>query len=836
MTNTGRNDPCPCGSGKKYKKCCLETVELSEFTWLKMRRTEGELIPRLLKHAADSYGPDSVYEAWDEFSAFQDIPMEPDTDPDFETAFLPWFVFNWGPDNAEKDKADHYPETRIALHYLAENEKEIEPFARRFIEAACSRQYSFFMATDMEPGKNLTLRDLFLKREITVIERRASAGLRQGDIIFSRIVTMDDTSIMLGCASLTIPVNYADVFIDFRENIVGNFPQMGDDILYEYDLELRELYFDIKEQLNNPSQPQIHNTDGEEMQPTTLYYSLACTSRDAFEALKSLALAEDDDELLAEAGYDELGQLQTVEIPWLEIRSRPHREQDYILKANMAIDGARLIVEVNSKERAEAISRKITRRLGKRAKFKNAMIQSMEKLLEEGAGQPGAAVKARDHELNDLPEVREKLEDMARQNWTAWMDEPVSALKDMTPRQAAGTAVGRERLEALLLEFSQRNALYDKRGSAFLPDVDVLRHALGLNEELSDQIAPECVSGKLDQIKPESALGKPDYSSLIAQTGADRLAGMVRETLGSEIVKVCEKLGVDVESVIRYKPFGDKFEAARLGRNLTIKEAAAQAKAPQYRLKAIEKGHFSEILPDALRKYAGFLDLDDYVKTWSQINPDLADDLGIVRSPSPASGKVFQFKITLRGTKPPVWRRIQVSAEYSFWDLHVAIQDAMGWRDYHLHQFDIMDFDSLRIEHIGFPDEDFLLEQVVHPGWEVPIARIFTKAKQKARYLYDFGDDWQHIVMLEKIIPPEDGAAYPRCIAGKRKCPPEDCGGIRGYGDFLEIIADPANAEHESTLEWVGGSYDPDDFNPAGVFFDDPTVRFLYAFGEDDWQ
>ncbi|MHB1325844.1 MAG: IS1096 element passenger TnpR family protein [Thermoleophilia bacterium] len=820
MTPTGRNDPCPCGSGKKYKKCCLETAELSEFTWLKMRRTEGELIPRLLKHAADRYGPDSVYEAWDEFSLWQDIPIEPESEPELETAFLPWFVFNWQPDNAEKEKAEHYPEIQVARHYLVENEEEVEPFTRRFIEGACATQYSFFMVMDRESGKTLTLRDLLLKQETTVIERRASTSLRQGDILFSRIVTLDDTSIMLGCAPLTIPVSYADVFIDFRENIVNNFPQMGDDIPYQYDLELRKFYFDIKEQLYNPSPPRINNTDGEEMQPTTLYYSLACTPREAFDALKTLSLAEDDDELLAEAGFDERGQLQSIELPWLKERNKLHGEQDYTLMANLVIDGESLTVEVNSRERVEAIRRKISRRLGKRAIFKNALIQSMEKILEDAAGRPPVGPPA-DDDINDLPEVQEKLKEMAGQHWAVWLDEPVPALKDMTPRQAASTPVGRERLEALLMEFNQRNAYYDEPRPAFLPDVDALRQSLGLNEELPDQT------------EPAPASEKPDRGGLIARIGADRLAGMVRESLGPEFVKICEKLGVDVEGAVRYKPFGDKFEAARLGRNLTTKEAAAQIKSAQYRLRAIENGHFSEILPDVLRKYASFLHLEDYVTSWSQINPNLADDLGIDRSPSPGSGMVFQFKITLRGTKPPVWRRIQVPGEYSFWALHVAIQDAMGWLDYHLHQFDILDFGSRRIEHIGFPDDEFLLEQVVLPGWEVPIARLFTKAKQKTGYLYDFGDDWQQTVLLEKIIPPEAGATYPRCTGGSRKCPPEDCGGTGGYGDFLEIIADPADVEHQSTLEWVGGSYDPDDFNPTAVHFDDPAARFLYAFSEE---
>ena len=220
--------------------------------------------------------------------------------------------------------------------------------------------------------------------------------------------------------------------------------------------------------------------------------------------------------------------------------------------------------------------------------------------------------------------------------------------------------------------------------------------------------------------------------------------------------------------------------------------------------------------------------------SWSQWNGGLASKLGTSgQSTKPESGKVFQFKITLKDTKPPVWRRIQVPEEYSFWDLHVAIQDAMGWLDYHLHQFDIFDARKQRMEFVGIPGDEFLLGQEVLPGWEVPIKRHFTAANQKARYLYDFGDDWEHTILLEKILPKEASVSFPRCVGGRRKRPPEDCGGAWGYRDFLRVISDPHDEEYESTMEWVGGTFDPDDFDAKGVKFDDPAARFRYAFEDE---
>jgi hypothetical protein len=193
---------------------------------------------------------------------------------------------------------------------------------------------------------------------------------------------------------------------------------------------------------------------------------------------------------------------------------------------------------------------------------------------------------------------------------------------------------------------------------------------------------------------------------------------------------------------------------------------------------------------------------------------------------------VYQFKITLKGTKPPIWRRILVPETYTFWDLHVAIQDAMGWDDYHLHEFTLLSPKTGRKVKIGIPsDEDVDYGWEVLAEWNQKIAHYFSSENSKADYVYDFGDGWEHSIKLEKILPRETGVAYPRCIDGRGACPPEDCGGIGGYAEFLEAIGDPANELHEDMLDWVGGSFDPDDFDPNDVEFEDPDSRFKLAFG-----
>lgn len=193
---------------------------------------------------------------------------------------------------------------------------------------------------------------------------------------------------------------------------------------------------------------------------------------------------------------------------------------------------------------------------------------------------------------------------------------------------------------------------------------------------------------------------------------------------------------------------------------------------------------------------------------------------------------MHQFLIVLWGSDPLGWRRIQVSEKYSFLDLHVAKQDAMGWLNYRLHEFRLLDANKHAVVSIGIPTDDDPTDEPVAPGWHVPLSKFFDRRGRHhppAMYAYDFGDDWQHVLVHEGFESADD-SRYPRCVAGEGRCPPEDCGGVHGYAEFLQIIADPAHQDHESTLRWAGGSFDPEAFDPADVKFDNPKKRWKKAF------
>ncbi len=169
------------------------------------------------------------------------------------------------------------------------------------------------------------------------------------------------------------------------------------------------------------------------------------------------------------------------------------------------------------------------------------------------------------------------------------------------------------------------------------------------------------------------------------------------------------------------------------------------------------------------------------------------------------SKKIYQIKVTLKDTKPPIWRRIEVTEDISLDRLHNIIQAAMGWDDYHLHQF-IIDRN-----YYGKPDPEFGSD--MEDEQNIRLSQISLKEKSKFIYEYDFGESWLHEILIEKILPVKEGVKYPLCIKGKRACPPEDVGGPWGYADFLETINDPENPEHEDMLEWAGDSFDPEAFN-----------------------
>jgi hypothetical protein len=183
----------------------------------------------------------------------------------------------------------------------------------------------------------------------------------------------------------------------------------------------------------------------------------------------------------------------------------------------------------------------------------------------------------------------------------------------------------------------------------------------------------------------------------------------------------------------------------------------------------------------------------------------------MAKSKSAANTPIYQIKVTLEDSKPPIWRRLLVRGDITLADLHDVIQAAFGWWDYHLHMFIVGGI------YFGVPDPDYGDDLEMHDERKMRLNELTHREGSRFRYEYDFGDSWLHQVLVEKILPPEPGQEVPVCIKGRRARPPEDVGGMWGYYHFLEAMGDPEHEEHDEYLEWVGGEFDPEAFDLEAI-------------------
>ena len=170
----------------------------------------------------------------------------------------------------------------------------------------------------------------------------------------------------------------------------------------------------------------------------------------------------------------------------------------------------------------------------------------------------------------------------------------------------------------------------------------------------------------------------------------------------------------------------------------------------------------------------------------------------------------YRLKITLLDIKPPIWRRIEVPSSIKLCCLDSAIQVAMGWTDSHLHQFQKAD------KNWGVPEFDEFNEFNLIDESKTILSGGLKSERDSMTYQYDFGDDWQHEIILEQIMPADEVMTVPVCLGGERRCPPEDVGGVPGYEEFLEAVFDPGHENYEEFVRWAGGHFQ-DEFDGKSV-------------------
>jgi hypothetical protein len=469
MTSIGRNDPCPCGSGRKHKHCCLRAGSVVDMSgrpfdesgeaasakpWRRMREAEGRLIPRMLELGVRTWRQEGMDEAYSVF--FSDTPVPDDilTHPEHESLFLTWFALRFAPRPGRRRRNAAVP--RPAALMLLEQARDLSDFERQYVTEAANRPVSFHVVTAVEPGQSMDLEDILTGATCRVIERTASTTVRTGGVLYARTVTMDGESIMLGCgAALLKPSRRSDVS-DLRRQLAGGRAHLSERAVFEFDDILRRWYLLAADRELNPPLPKLTNTDGDPLAPTTMHFVLRCAPEEACAALRPLHAGDvDDDALLDDSERDEAGRLTGFSLDWTKAGNRVHKDWDNTILGHIEVRGDALTARVNSNRRAARLRREIEKRLGRRVTFVRAVIDSIETLMKRAreSVRDGQEAQRREPEAAVDPEI---LAEFMERHWENWLDERIPALKNKTPRQAAKTAPGRERLEALLTEFEWR--------------------------------------------------------------------------------------------------------------------------------------------------------------------------------------------------------------------------------------------------------------------------------------------------------------------------------------------------------------------------------------------
>ena len=487
----GRNAPCPCGSGKKYKKCCLDKnlTPPEALNYRRLSKALNETMPKLIDHGFAVFGQAVFGLAMAEFFGWPDPTEMPDetTVDRMETLFWPWFVFNWEYDSLdfEDDLPEVPEEATIAELYMESQRVDSQTPAGKLIHAANRLPYSFLEVLSVEPGKSLHIKNVMTGADMIVQERAGSEMLSKGDIVYGRVIKIDDVGMILGFSAVALPPRIKPQLIDLRRSLSGSRKKLSNDDLYDWELEIREFFLKIDRMLH--TRPELRNTDDDPLEFHKLTYDVDSAEL-ALEKLASLCETESIDEIRAAAAMDKDGNITRVSFNWDQSGNPIHKAMTNTVLGTIEIDGKQMTVTVNSAQRAKKIQKEIEKRLGSAGKFRLDVISDLEVMMNEEAGNEPMT----EEELMDSPEIQQHIAQMLETHWYGWVDQKLPALGDKTPKQAVRTADGREAVEALLLD-AEKLARKDPIRSSFEMDfIADVRRRLKLDEPLQPK------SGKAD--------------------------------------------------------------------------------------------------------------------------------------------------------------------------------------------------------------------------------------------------------------------------------------------------------------------------------------------------
>lgn len=455
----GRNDSCPCGSGKKYKHCCLISAQAAadspeELVWRRLRRAKEGFPTLMLSFIRSSYGFAAIDEAWQEFVMDEDDSFDPDTQD--LPIFLPWLFYRWAPsaqNTSVVDAALHGQAPARAL--LQRKGRQVEPVLQRYVESCLSAPMSFFEVLQSQPDHGMKLRDVITGESHDVLERGASQTLRRGHLLYGQVAGTDGIELLEASSPVVIPAAYKIQVIDLRQSIAAAAEEPSSDAARIRDSALRDFYLDIADQLHRPSTPVLQTTDGEDLVLQKLVFDID-SEQASFDALKHLDFEASEAQWSDSVERTADGEFVCAEINWKRPGNRLHKSWSNTILGTLRIEPGRLIAEVNSNERATALREIVNKALGEHARYRLSEVQSGEKLMQRAMTEPSKEISDADRVLTQSPEALAVVAEMMARHYDDWVTQELPILGGRTPLATVQEPAGREKVEALVRDIEER--------------------------------------------------------------------------------------------------------------------------------------------------------------------------------------------------------------------------------------------------------------------------------------------------------------------------------------------------------------------------------------------
>jgi SEC-C motif/Protein of unknown function (DUF2384) len=476
----GRNDPCPCGSGKKHKHCCLPGYAPSiDHVWARRHEESDRLTREITRFALRKFG-ERIYEAWQDFNMCE-IPKPLEESADEHQIFMPYFLFQWNPD--ARRTAARGQGGVVARWYMLEKSKHLTAMERMFLEQATTQPLSFYEVVWNEPGERMAVCDVLIGGETEVIERSGSRNLWPGDLLFAQIWHQPELAVFGSSAPIRIPPNKKIEVIELRKKLKRRIAKQNryltpHDLLRYAEL-IRATYLDIRDRLFLP--PVLCNTDGDPLLFQTMTFRIE-SAEAAFDALAPLAVGRSREELLDDAELGDDGKLREVDFEWIKEGNRKFKTWDNTILGHIRISETLLIAELNSESRAKRLRKEIEKRLGSRALHQSTLAQTLEEMRKNAPQEKAEKAELREAEKEAMlcdPEVKKQLQAAMQQQVESWVHQKIPALGGRTPLEAVSDPDGKEMVEALLLDWERRDQL-DISPNQIRPDIGALRRLLNL--------------------------------------------------------------------------------------------------------------------------------------------------------------------------------------------------------------------------------------------------------------------------------------------------------------------------------------------------------------------